>query len=243
MSGQGRSQTRTGAVPTTGPTDGLRQPPFGQHSEFAYDQIKNAILDGQLPPGARLVEAQLATELVISRTPVREALRRLLIDELVSRGPTGVLVVHAPTRREIDDTYAIREALDGLAAWMAAQRISDADLAAARRTVEVIRKCAMAGSVPDVVAANAAFHDSLYLATANSRLIRMGRGLRDFVLLYSREVLGDAVRAAQVIGEHEAIIAALEARDPDAAEAAARRHVRNARQNLARAQLAAPDTT
>src|SRR5690349_8785340 len=97
----------------------------GNQSELAYQQLKSRIASGDMPPGTRLIEVQLAEELNVSRTPVREAVRRLLTENLVSRDSTGALIVHQPSPLEIDGVYMIRQELDGLAARLAARRVSE----------------------------------------------------------------------------------------------------------------------
>src|SRR5262245_11999626 len=208
----------------------------GNQSELTYRQLKDLIVSGQLQPGERLVEAQIAEELGVSRTPVREALRRLLDEHLVSRDTSGALTVHRATQREIEDIYTIREVLDGLAARLAARRISETDLLWMTETVETMREAA-ADESGDVVAANLTFHDVLYGAAGNPRLTRMGQELRDFVRLFSREPLAVAARAAEIAEEHEAILGALREGDADRAEDASRAHVRRARENLALASI------
>lgn len=216
-----------------------RQGRTGNQSELTYRQLKDLIVSGQLEPGERLVEAQIAEELGVSRTPVREALRRLLDEHLISRDTTGALTVHRATQREIEDIYTIREVLDGLAARLAARRISETDLLWMTETIETMREAA-ADESGDVVAANLTFHDVLYGAAGNPRLSRMGQELRDFVRLFSREPLAVASRAAEIAEEHEAILAALREGNADRAEDASRAHVRRARENLALAALNRP---
>ena len=216
-----------------------RQGRAGNQSELTYGQLKDLIVSGELEPGARLVEAQIAEELGVSRTPVREALRRLIDEHLVSRDTTGALTVHRATQREIEDIYTIREVLDGLAARLAARRISETDLLWMTETIETMREAAAAEDAGEVVAANLTFHDVLYGAAGNPRLTRMGQELRDFVRLFSREPLAVAARAVEIAEEHAAILGALQDGDPERAEEASRAHVRSARENLALASQAA----
>lgn len=199
-------------------------------SEYAYEQLKEMILSGELPPGSRLVEGQLATRLKISRTPVREALRQLITEHFVSRDERGGLAVHLPTRREIDDIYLIREVLEGLAARLAARRVSQTEIARLEQTVEAIERGAVNKRIDEVVTANVAFHDLLHEATGNERLVKLGQELRNSIMLFSREAYTAVVNRAEITArEHAEILEALKDRDPDRAEKAAREHVRNAR--------------
>src|ERR1044072_5073449 len=109
-------------------------------SDYAYQQVRAMIMSGELPPGTRLKEADLAERLEISRTPVREALKRLINERLVSRDDLGGGAVHVPTPRDLDDIYLIREVLEGLAGRLAAYRVSDAELARLEANVGAMEK-------------------------------------------------------------------------------------------------------
>ena len=145
--------------------------------------------------------------------------------------------MHQATQREIEDIYTIREALDGLAARLAARRIGETDLLWMTETIEAMQQAPGGGGVGQIVAANLTFHDVLYEAAGNPRLTRLGQELRDFVRLFSREPLADVGRATEIAEEHAAILGALRDGDPDRAEEASRAHVRRARENLALAAL------
>jgi DNA-binding GntR family transcriptional regulator len=134
----------------------------------------------------------------------------------------------------------IREVLDGLAARLAARRISEPELIRMSETIEAVREAPRRADPADVVAANLTFHDILYEAAGNRRLVRLGRELRDFVRLLSREPLAAADRVSEIVEEHEAILTALRDGNPDGAEQASRAHVRRAREKLALAALNVP---
>jgi DNA-binding GntR family transcriptional regulator len=192
--------------------------------------MKEAIISGELAPGARLVEVQVAEQLGVSRTPVREALKRLLSEEYVSRDRLGGLVVHPVTQHEVEEAYFIRGGMDGLAAHLAAYRISPDELNRVRVIHKTMGDAVREGRTEEAAAANIAFHDAIYDIAGNRRLKDMACGLRDFVRRFSTEAfvaLPD--RPKQVLKEHGDILAALEANDPEAAEAAARRHLDEAR--------------
>lgn len=208
--------------------------------EAAYEALKEAILSGKLAAGTRLVEAEVGKELGVSRTPVREALRRLTVEGFVSRQQNRGLVVHRPTAREIESVYQIREVLDGLAARLAARRAIDVELARLDLALDAVKEAAEAEALDEaeasalrrMVSANIAVHDLLYRMSGSQRLIRMSREVRDSVRLFSRDAFASAERAVEIVGEHAAIVEAVRRRDPDAAEWAAREHLRNARRYL-----------
>jgi len=204
-------------------------------SERVYQSLREMILTRVLPPGARLVEVQVARELGVSRTPVREALKRLLAEGYISRAPLGGLIVHEASPDEVDEAYPIREVLDGLAARLAAHRATPEQLIRLKVIHNRMLQAAGERRMEDVVATNVAFHDAIYDIAGNQRLISLGRELGEFVRRFSHVayVSGDE-RLAQVVHEHEAIITALDERDPEEAEAAARHHLQEAHVYMAR---------
>jgi DNA-binding GntR family transcriptional regulator len=217
------------------------------HSEFAYERLKDEILSGRIAPRTRLVEQELASELGVSRTPIREALRRLISQGFVSRHQAGGLVVHELSSREVDDIYQIREMLDGLAARLAAQRSVDSDLVRLEAALGKLAELATNLDESDdrervelMVSADLTFHEILHDASGNERLRRLSVELSDSVRLVSLGAFTSPERARAIVTEHESVLAALRDRDPDAAEQAARQHVRSARQYLSAQLLAIP---
>jgi DNA-binding GntR family transcriptional regulator len=203
-------------------------------SERAYRGLRHQILIGRLSPGQRLVEMQLAAQFNVSRTPIREALKRLIAEGLVATNSRNALVVREFDETEVEDIYAIRESLDGLAARLAAERATEADLARLRLVMELMDESARAERSDSVVHLNIKFHELLYAAGQNNRLASIGGSLQDAVQRYSSMVFSDHDRVRAVLAEHEAIMAAIESGDADAAEQAARRHLAAARANLSR---------
>jgi DNA-binding GntR family transcriptional regulator len=198
-------------------------------SERVYREIREAIVAGRLAPGDRVVELQVAGQLGVSRTPVREALKRLLAENFVSRDPVGGLVVHSPSPGEVEEAFPVREVLDGLASRLAAYRLSSEEQIKLRVIHEAFCEAVEANRTDDVVMANIAFHEALYEASGNRRLKLMGLELRDFVQRFSGQAYAtSSARAREVVREHEAILEAVVSHDPDGAEAAARRHLREA---------------
>jgi DNA-binding GntR family transcriptional regulator len=208
-------------------------------SERVYRGLRHLILTGAVAPAARLVELQLAQQFDVSRTPVREALKRLTAEGLAVADPVRGLVARDVDPAEVEDIYIIREVLDGLAARLAAARATSTDFTRLHLLMELMIESAQAQRWEAVVQTNIKFHEVLYSAAGNERLATIGRSLQDAVGRYSPRALADAERVADVIREHAAIVQALEAHDLDAAEASARRHLSAARQNFAK--LFAPD--
>lgn len=206
----------------------LDEPPMPS-SERVYQALKHRILAGMLEPGSRLVELQLAQDFQVSRTPVRETLKRLMAEGLVRVDPVRGIVVSDVDARELEEIFVIREVLDGLAARLAAGRVSSADLTKLRLLMDMMRDSVANGQWEAMVQANIKFHDVLHQAAGNERLRHLTRNLLDFVRRFSTQAFASEERATEVLSEHEEIIKALEKRDPDMAEQVARGHVSSAR--------------
>src|SRR4029077_3149860 len=208
-------------------------------SERIYTQLKESILGGTLESGSRLVELSLASDLGVSRTPIREALKRLSVEGLVMLDPIRGMIVRQIDPHEVEDFYITREVLDGLAARLAAQRVSGDQLIRLRATLNAMESAHQRGDRAGMVQANMRFHDAVFRAGANQWLASLGRSMIDFVRLLSAAAYTDPVRDQEVVEEHRHIQEALEARDPDAAETSAREHMVQARLHFVRASAAA----
>jgi DNA-binding GntR family transcriptional regulator len=193
----------------------------------AYEAVVARILDGRLPLGSRLVESVLAAELGTSRTPVREAIRRLERDGLAVRTPTGGVAVIQPRPEDVLHVYEARIAIEGMAALLAAARSTPAERQALQRSVEDLAAAYAKSDEAAVVAANTAFHDALLAACGNAYLQALAAQLRQHVLLtreLDRAQHGDA---ASVLGHHRAILAAIEAGDGALARRLTEEHIRS----------------
>jgi len=192
----------------------------------AYGLLLDAIEGGALPAGTRLREAELAERFGISRTPVREALKRLETQGLVLHEPHHGAVVARLDYGQMIELYHMREVLDGTAAGLAATHATLAEVELLREMVD--RDRGLQDDPRPLAAANRAFHRQIGLSARNRFLSATLDNMRVSLALLAGTTLGVEGRGAQSVEEHAAIVAAIEARDPDAAEAAARRHIRNA---------------
>jgi DNA-binding GntR family transcriptional regulator len=227
--------TKQPPVPTTPVTNGAAE--GLSSSELVYRRLREDIITGRLAPGTRLVELNIAADFGVSRTPVREALKRLTAEKLVLSDPSRGVVVHAPDASEIEDVFVVREALDALAARLAAHRITPSELARLRVIVDAMRRAILSGRREQVILANQRFHDVIYAAAGNEMLARLASDLRDFVRRFTTLPFASPDRVEDVLAEHEAILEALVAHDPEAAEAASRRHLEAAREYLIKLDL------
>lgn len=198
-------------------------------------QLEAAIISGELAPGDRISEQALAKNLGVSRGPLREAISRLEGRRLIERKPNFGARIASLSREDLNEILIVREALEGMAARLAAQRMNDTDLAALRRLLgehgrlEGVRT----GSGYLQEGADFDFHHRIIMASGNQRLINMLCGeLYDLLRIYRYKSSTLNRRASDAYGEHVDIVEALEARDAAAAEAAMRRHLRNAREHM-----------
>ncbi len=191
-----------------------------------YALLLDAIDRGDYAPGARLVEAELAERFGVSRTPVREALNRLETQGVVARDARRGVIVASLDYDQLGELYAVREVMEALAARMAARHASPAEIALLVEMVAADR--ARAEDVAALSRANKAFHRQLHRASHNRYLIQMLDAMRRSLALLSSTTLAVPGRGAQSVEEHGAIVAAIAARDEEAADAAARRHIVNA---------------
>jgi DNA-binding GntR family transcriptional regulator len=188
----------------------------------AYRRLLEDIRSGALAPGARLRETELADRLGISRTPVREAIRQLEADGLVTHLPRQGATIRRLDHAEVVELYEMRAVLEGTAARLAARAASEielAELAALNAELEA----APAG--PQAREVNRQFHRSLLDAARNRFLLKSVSALQKTLLILGPSTLADPSRAAAAVAEHAAVLTALRARDGAAAEAAMRAHV------------------
>ena len=212
----------------------------GGTADAAYWAIRDAIRTGVIGPGERLVELDLAAALEMSRTPVREALRRLEVERLVENAPRRGFSVPTVTLDDLIEIFEIREVLEGLAARRAAQRMGPAEIDALRTTVEQMERAVSGDDLTALSQASAQFHRMLRSGSRHARLPSLIGLLGDaYASLGAHELAPE--RVAPAVAEHRAILEAVANRDPDAAERVTREHARHAlRAQILAHQLASP---
>jgi DNA-binding GntR family transcriptional regulator len=196
-------------------------------SQRVHTTLKGFIRDGVLEPGQRVREAEIAEKLGVSRTPVREAINRLLSEGLLALTPIRGFAVAELDKQQVLEIYAVREFLEGAAARFAAQHASPLEIASLREMAEVSR------TIPEDDPAeharmNKQFHAMISEASHNRYLQPALTRLADSLALVRGTTFELEGRVEAVYREHLAILDAMEARDPDRAEAAARDHIRKA---------------
>ena len=195
-------------------------------AEFVYEHLLEAISEGRLR-GARIREEDIAKSLGVSRTPVREALQRLQERGLLTVGAGRSLVVRELGEREVMELYAMREILEGSAARFAAQHAGEEEIQRLYRLHDTY--IAAFGSSEGLVALNRRFHHAIHEAAHNSYLAQALNAVHDSIALLHSTTFRVPVQPDRSDLEHRRIIQAIERHDPDAAEEAARAHIREAR--------------
>jgi DNA-binding GntR family transcriptional regulator len=200
--------------------------------DAAYERLRSAIVGRRLTPGAALAETELAEALGVSRTPVREALTRLQLEGLVSRDRSGRLTVARLSREKVADLFEIRMLLECYAAQLAAERISDDELAALEVLLAEDRAALQAGSIEDLAAINHRFHDVVVRAARNRALVALMRTLSHRLVGLTPFAVGDRQSQANFVAQHASLLRLV--RDGDGAGAAAlvRDHLVQARDLL-----------
>ena len=190
-----------------------------------YAALLETIDRGELQPGARLIETELAERFKVSRTPVREVLNRLESQGIAARDGKGGLIVAELSQDQLGELYDIREVLEGFAAKLAARHASPAEIELLREMIasdKLVR-----GEAHDLARANKQFHQQLHHCTHNQYLQQMLDSVRRSLALLSGTTLAEPARVQDSQEEHIQLVEAIERRDEATAEEVARRHVRN----------------
>ncbi len=197
-------------------------------SERAYQRLRGAIGSGELNSGQRLMEIEVAEWLNMSRTPVRDALRRLESEGMLAVEPRMGLVVASISRQAMLELYVMREVLEGTAARLCARHASDFEIMELEDLVK--REARLEGNYEALATHNQLFHDAIRRGAHNRYLEKSLAAVNDSMCLLGPSQMLLPERAELARAEHAELVKYIKSRDGDAAEAAARRHVRSAQQ-------------
>jgi DNA-binding GntR family transcriptional regulator len=196
-------------------------------AEIAYARLRTAIHGGRFRAGERVREEAIAKWLGISRTPVRDALKRLESDGLLSSAPRRGLVVADLDQQQVTELYVVRDLLEGLAARLAAQHASAAEIAAMRDLLERQSRTS-ADDLPALATLNRLFHDVIYRAARNRYLIAVLDSFEGSLALLPGTTYVAPGRATSALREHTQVVDSIERRDADRADRVARAHIQAA---------------
>jgi DNA-binding GntR family transcriptional regulator len=206
-----------------GPLQALQErKSLGQH---VFDNLKQAIIKGNIAPGEWLVESHIAQMLGISRTPVREAIHKLERERLIERQPRGGFTVLGFNREDIEETFGIRSVLEGYAARLATDKHRPKELDALEKKIDKFQECLSRKKTEALPEINTEFHDLLYELSKSPRLIHIINGLRDQIFRYRQMILRDN-RFANISNEdHKKMLAFMRRRDAEGVERIVREHI------------------
>jgi len=196
--------------------------------DIVFETLKDAIVKQDLKPGERLMEIQLADEMGVSRTPVREAIRRLEQEGLVVMMPRKGAYVAGISMKDIHDVYEVRSALEVLAVELAAERITDAELEELGRQVVRESEVTEANEINELVYIDSSFHEMIYQYARNTRLVHFINVLQEQMQRYRAVSLANVGRSRSALDEHKEIVDALAAHNGKLAAKLVKEHVANA---------------
>jgi len=200
--------------------------------EKTYDFLKSNILSGHFQPGHRLIEEDLAEELGVSRTPVREAFHKLELEGLITPLETRGFIVPKDSKGEMEELFEIRSILEGHALRIIAEVVSDETIDRLNSLVEKADEAFREKDLEGIYASNTQFHDLLNtLLIHKPRLYGMIVNIRKYVLRYRKDTLQYLSGARRTIDGHRRIILALKLKDPNLCEQMMRRHIQEAKED------------
>lgn len=202
--------------------------------DVVFNTLRKAILKGELQPGERLMEIQLAQRLGVSRTPVREAIRKLELEGLVLMIPRRGAVVAEITAQDMEDVLEVRAVLEELAVRNACQLITEEQLRDMKKAAAEFKRSLEGEDLLAGVEKDMAFHEIIYSAAGNRRLQQMLLNLREQMYRYRLEYLKDKKMHRLLVEEHDTIRRALKKRDVDKAGNAMRVHIVNQKDSILR---------
>ena len=195
--------------------------------DVVCNTLRDAILKGELEPGERLMEIQLAERLGVSRTPIREAIRKLELEGLVLMIPRKGAEVAKISEKSLRDVLEVRRSLEELAAELACQRMDAEALKDLEDAQKAFIQAVESGETMTMAEADEHFHDVIYMGTGNTRLVQILNNLREQMYRYRLEYIKDAEKRQILLVEHESILRAIRSRHVAEAKEAVRAHIDN----------------
>lgn len=200
--------------------------------EVVFESIRGAIISGILKPGERLMEVQLAEKLGVSRTPIREAIRKLELEGLVIMIPRKGAYVADLSIKDITDVLEVRGALESLAAGLAALRMTEEEIEDLEMIAVQFNQAIEENDMDKMVQKDIEFHDKIFKATRNERLIQISNNLREQVQRFRIMYIEKSNKSKKLAKDHYEIAEAISQRNIDKAEELAKKHIENAEHYL-----------
>lgn len=195
--------------------------------DVVFNTLRQAILKGELVPGERLMEKQLAERMGVSRTPIREAIRKLELEGLVIMVPRKGAEVAKITEKDIRDVLEVRATLEALAVRLACEKMDSAGQERLIKLRDEFAKAAMNHDVAKVIQKDVEFHDEIFNATNNDKLIHIVNNLREQIYRFRVKYISRMQDYSMLVSEHEAIVSSILSKDKEKAEIIAVEHIEN----------------
>lgn len=202
--------------------------------DVVFNTLRQAILRGELKPGERLMEIALSKRLGVSRTPVREAIRMLELEGLVTMIPRKGAQVAQITEQDLNDVLEVRLGLEELAVRFACERITEEELKALEDAVQQFEHAMSEDDLTNLAEADVKFHEIIYNSTHNRRLVQIINNIREQMYRYRIEYLKDVESRKTLVKEHYAVWASLKNRDVESAKKHIGVHIRNQQEAILR---------
>lgn len=200
--------------------------------DVVFNTLRKAILTGELKPGERLMEIHLANQLGVSRTPIREAIRKLELEGLVTMIPRRGAEVAQITEKSLRDVLEVRRALDALCVELACERISADETERLKKACDEFERATRTGDATTIAEADVALHDIIVQATRNQRLIQLINNLSEQMYRYRFEYIKDESRHDNLVEEHRMIYESILYKDKQKAAEASKMHIDNQEKSI-----------
>lgn len=206
--------------------------------DVVFNTLRQAILKGELKPGERLMEIALAERLGVSRTPIREAMRKLELEGLVVMIPRRGAQVANITEKDLNDVLEVRIALENMAIEKACKRMTDEEMGRLWLAAKEFERTMAEGDLVRLAEADVAFHEIIYQASDNRRLNQVLNNLREQIYRYRVEYLKDEETRNVLVKEHEELTRAIKERDVLRAQEISFEHIENQRKAIIQSIMA-----
>lgn len=200
--------------------------------DVVFNTLRQAILTGELKPGERLMEIHLANRLGVSRTPIREAIRKLELEGLVTMIPRRGAEVAQITEKSMNDVLEVRRAVDALCVELACDRITKEELEALKAACDAFERAVRTQDVKKIAKADVELHDIIVQATGNQRLIQLVNNLSEQMYRYRFEYIKDFTQHEKLVEEHRIIYESIVKKDKATACEAAKTHIDNQKNTI-----------
>lgn len=198
--------------------------------EVVFNTLRQAIIQGEFQPGERLMEVTIANKLGVSRTPVREAIRMLELEGLVVMIPRKGAEVAKITVKDLKDALEVRMAIEALSVKLACERIDEEGAKELKQACITFKEAINSKLVPAIVEGDEAFHNAIYRAAKNPKLLNIAQNLREQVYRYRVEYVKDFSYHDNLVREHDLVTLAILKGDAEAAQKIMEQHIYNQEQ-------------